>query len=660
MKLHLLRKIINKKNLLFIFAIFSLTFAPVLVSQAMDQSFISPTAANVSVISQNGSATIINRSDKRYFVPNKTSPEWNSFQQNPPKYVSIAVCDDGVCSEGEDSTTCPEDCPVATGYCGDGVCSNTQVEVTYSPPKVVDRYEKVCVKKRSGWLWVPIVGIVLLATGNDKYTQCDYANVKVSVTTGWEPAGEVYAITNTSIRQQVCKDDCMPPSGSGCGSCGYDSSGNLCPNYCSNRGYNMINCSYHSATVNNSSGCAQQEMVYNDNPIKKYFTASEALANAAAVACQSSSFTTSGGYGCNYGGDTSALCPAGQYCPDTGGLKPGTSLTSWNPYATAPSCGAGSFCPLGSIFQRICPKNTYSTGGASVCTACPSGTISMPGANNIDKCAPFYKANDGVCNNAGDGINGETPASSPFDCPDTNTLAKWKNDGRCTGIENSTNSPSDCHCGNGTCDDSETALSCLVDCACMDSTCGTRKYNSSNYTWTVFNEGKFCNSYGSQVANVSDCKYMNAGEVCGNGTCESGEGYRSDIARIVCPLDCHCGNGYCETGETMANCGLDCFCGDGSCNHGEYSGSCPSDCHCGNGQCEGSYNENATNCSTDCRCGDHICSYGEDYSSCSTDCPLEIGSCGDGVCGYTDLGNGKTRKETIANCAVDCGLQQMQ
>jgi len=673
MKLNLLRKQFNKRNLLLLFVIIFLSIAPALIIQASSNDVIQPDSYRLyatttkNVLIKRGTSTVINRSDKDYLIPNKTTPEWDSFAKNPPKYVEIGICDvDGVCGAGEDSTSCPEDCPVATGYCGDGICSNTQVDVPYPGGKLVDKYEKICVTKRTGWMWVPVVNFVLWATGNENYTKCNYGTHQVLVYHGWETAGEVYATTTSLTKQQVCKDDCMPPSGSGCGSCGYDSSGNLCPNYCSNRGYNMINCSYHSASTSNSSGCsAAQAMVYNTNPTKKYFTASEALAYASAVMCQDSSFTVSGGYGCDYGGDTSSMCPAGSYCKPTGGLKPGITLTnyatpSWlsaNGYTAADlqrTCDAGSFCPLGSIFQRICPKNTYSTGGASVCTACPAGTISMPGASSVDFCMPFYKANDGVCQNPQDGINGETPANSPKDCPDSTNLAVWKGDGRCTGIENMTNSPDDCKCGNGICDNSESPLSCLTDCACMDSTCGTATYINNAYT--VFKEGNTCNSYGNIIANQSDCKYMNAGEVCGNGVCENGEKYRSDIGRIVCPLDCHCGDGYCGSGETMANCALDCFCGDGTCNHGEYYGSCISDCHCGNGQCD--YGENALDCATDCRCGDHICSYGE--NTCTTDCGAGSGICGDGICGTMDLGNGKMVRETISNCPDDCGKMQLQ
>jgi hypothetical protein len=49
---------------------------------------------------------IINRSGKDYFAPNKSKAEFESFQQFAPKYVSVSVCGDGVCGEGETMYYC--------------------------------------------------------------------------------------------------------------------------------------------------------------------------------------------------------------------------------------------------------------------------------------------------------------------------------------------------------------------------------------------------------------------------------------------------------------------------------------------------------------------------------------------------------------------------
>lgn len=47
------------------------------------------------------SIVIINRSNKDYFVPRKKLEEFSSFVYNAPRYISIAIDKDGVCSEGE-------------------------------------------------------------------------------------------------------------------------------------------------------------------------------------------------------------------------------------------------------------------------------------------------------------------------------------------------------------------------------------------------------------------------------------------------------------------------------------------------------------------------------------------------------------------------------
>ena len=63
---------------------------------------------------------IINRSDKDYFVPNKTRQEFDSFNANPPRYVSTAICGDKVCSEGE-NTDYPNAAIKTSPLCGSGV-----------------------------------------------------------------------------------------------------------------------------------------------------------------------------------------------------------------------------------------------------------------------------------------------------------------------------------------------------------------------------------------------------------------------------------------------------------------------------------------------------------------------------------------------------------
>lgn len=108
-----------------------------------------------------------------------------------------------------------------------------------------------------------------------------------------------------------------------------------------------------------------------------------------------------------------------------------------------------------------------------------------------------------------------------------------------------------------------------------------------------------------------------AGEVCGNGSCGSGENVSN------CPGDCggnsgdgggsgeQCGNGFCGSGENVSNCPSDCGgdgddgggsgeqCGNGFCGSGENVSNCPGDCGgggSGGGNCSSSA---GVPCSTD-------------------------------------------------------------
>jgi len=651
----------NKYLIIYLGFLFLVIFIPTIIFAATSNDYYqSPSTTTVNVISQRGPSTVINRSDKKVFVPNRTSPEWDSFAKNAPPYVSVSTCPDGQCGEGETSDNCPLDCGGLSGaYCGDGICSNSPTIVYHNPPLKVDVWKQVCQEHARGWIWVPVVNFVVLAIGQMNYQTCD--NVKETVEFYWtsEPKGEVYSVLYPNI-QKACRDDCAPPAGSGCGSCGYDADGKLCPNYCSNRGYNLINCAYQASYTETPTNY-QPNLVINNNSIKKYLTASEALAYAATPMTTNPgyTYTVPASYHCDFGGDTSNLCPAGSYCPLTGGLKGSTALTNWAtlaPYFYSinllqVSCNAGYFCPIASYFPRICPKNTYSTGAASKCTACPVGTESVEGSPSLDFCQPKFQANDGVCN--GNGVTGvENPANSPYDCPDATQIAGtlWKGDHRCTGLEDMNNSPVDCKCGDHICNNNESYLSCMQDCFGFDGICGTKisKYNplTSTYTSTVYSEKNTANSYGNPIP--SDCTGISDADTCGDGTCGTKEGYSPSLGKIICPLDCHCGDGYCVTGEfysptnVAGSCNLDCKCGDSICNNDETATSCIGDCHCGNGRCESQYGENSLTCDDDCYCGDNVCSVGETATSCAKDCsPCNYNS----VC---DAG------EVKAYCA-DCG-----
>lgn len=685
-----MKKILQKKSFIIFLGILVLiaTVPTIIFAIDIQNSYQTiPLTNSGDIVSQRGSTTIVNRSDKKYFVPNKTTPEWDAFAKNAPKYVSVSVCGDGTCSEGETTASCPGDCPIS-GYCGDGICdksTSTRTQVTYVIPQERTVYGKVCDQKMRGWMWVPIVNVVLLASDNATYTQCDDVFKTVKVSSEWVYGSETWDDVVTSAINPVitCKDDCAAPTNAtGCGVCGYDANGSLCPNYCNDGGYNLNLCIYKDPyTIFDNNIVA-----LNGKPsLKKYLTADEALAvtDTQSYDYNVNTYRVAGSYTCAFGSNDTNFCPAGSYCPFTGGLKPGTtltaSLTAWLTSASGgknlsdlqKTCDPGFFCPTAASYERPCPINTYSTGSAAECTSCPAGTKAMGRSTTAEMCQLAYKAGDGVCN-IGNGTIGENPTNSPYDCPDANQAGTlWKGDGRCSGAETMTNSPSDCSCGNGICDNGETYLSCLADCACLDGVCGTTKTSYSGTTYgpkffyaEVYKEGKYCTTDKGSVLNPSDCKNMNDGEVCGNGVCEAGEGYSSSLGHFVCPVDCHCGNGKCDTGEFYSNyghsCNSDCACGNGVCDSGspyyENSSNCMADCHCGNYVCEfySPYTENNGNCYSDCHCGDNICSYsnllnnyfdmGETTSTCPTDCSTTCD--GDHKC---EPENGEYR----ANCA-DC------
>ena len=565
----------------------------------------------------NGVYSFINRCQATLFVGNKTSPEFDSFLSGAPACVERNECGDGVCqSSTENTTNCPDDCYRPSGYCGDGICqtnSGVQVWVSYNPPQETTYWEKTCREKTSRWLWVPVVNLVLVLTGNSSHMVCDDVKKTVKVYGGYVDGGEAYTVSDPT-KQTECKQDCSPPSTVGCGTCGYNANGDLCPNYCGDKGYNLTNCSFKAGTsvTDCREGNPAIPLVKNNDNLflKKYFSVASALANTAPQDCYT--YTTDPYWGCDNSDDAS-LCPAGYYCTNAGGLKP--SFCPSGKTCQMITCPAGSFCPKGSSYPRYCYYNYYSDAGASSCTKCPTGTGTMTGgAAGVATCEPLNIANDGVCNPL------ENPTNSPQDCPDNfsdSRQAGWVGDGLCTGIETMANSL-DCSCGNGTCDANESDLLCIADCACLDNICDRGETNKC--------------TVGSVIQTNPGCSTLANADRCGDGICSTGEGYNETLRKIVCRADCFCGNGVCEPaiGETMSTCFRDCSCGNGICDGTDTRYNCLQDCSCGDRTCQPQYGEHWSNCSTDCHCGNHTCEsqYNETPSSCSLDCSV----CGNGIC----------------------------
>jgi hypothetical protein len=114
------------------------------------------------------------------------------------------------------------------------------------------------------------------------------------------------------------------------------------------------------------------------------------------------------------GGATScSQCPSGKY-GSTAGL---------NTSACSGPCPAGSFCPVGTASPtELCPQGTYSINGASSCSACPLATpYSPPGSTSSASCSSCASRNGP--SSCGGGLHGKMLSVSPPAC--TGSLASW-------------------------------------------------------------------------------------------------------------------------------------------------------------------------------------------------------------------------------------------
>jgi len=186
-----MKKFFNKKiliislGLLFLITVIPIliTVIPIITMPQTSQADVAPlpffkstsTVTIANVQTQGGTTTIVNLSDKDYFIPNKSTPEWYAFEANTPQYVTVSRCGDYVKGIGETTNNCPTDAGTGASYCGDGVCDvnpSTLVLEHYDPPRQDIAYDKVCKIKTNGWLFVPIVGIIVAASGNAFKVTC--------------------------------------------------------------------------------------------------------------------------------------------------------------------------------------------------------------------------------------------------------------------------------------------------------------------------------------------------------------------------------------------------------------------------------------------------------------------------------------------------------
>lgn len=166
------------------------------------------------------------------------------------------------------------------------------------------------------------------------------------------------------------------------------------------------------------------------NPIKGRTSSADCLQTPAgfytlAGATEYLSTKCAAGYYCLAGSTTATQwpCPAGTFRGITGGRKPEDCAVCKSGYVCATSavvtpsnCGAGNYCPLGTIIPELCPVGTYSAAlnlpDSRSCTKCPTGFycgskgMTSVGADS-EKCdAGFYCIEGATRPDPTDGITG--------------------------------------------------------------------------------------------------------------------------------------------------------------------------------------------------------------------------------------------------------------
>ena len=246
-------------------------------------------------------------------------------------------------------------------------------------------------------------------------------------------------------------------------------------------------------------------------------------------------------------------------------------------------------------------------------------------------------------------------------------------DDECDGLENTTNCPGDCSpigkpdlayacildgCQAGQCvqyPECNAGLKCVSECGDLECTVDCIQ---------ALQGGQIRNFVFSMVlcGIEQQCLAPEAGPVCGNGTCEYGEG------KISCPDDCgepppgfgcmleHCNVGNCPNSNSCSK-ALLCVaaCQDAACtlqciDDGPHwvesflfgvaecaadagcipKGAAPKPAECGDGTCD--LTENPFDCFEDCKagpdaCGNGVCDIGETFEGCEADCKVDGGSC---------------------------------
>lgn len=271
-----MKKLINKKFLAIGLAtlFFALSLVFFVKAQEGEQPFYRVNSASTTPAGakrfDNVLIHILNRSGKDYFVPNKTTAEFNSFGNNAPNYVSVSVCGDRVCGDGESALTCPLDCSTPGSeieYCGNGVCDERWVSSTSTQTVTVLAKDKVC-QGLSGWFYNVYRSAYFLVTGSQLSNACNSTEETIETTTWTKTGNEDWG---------TCPDDCSPSITSGCGVCGYNGAGDLCPNFCDGGQMNLVNCE-RSGPVDILMVSAYKQIASKNKNIADYFLVASALA----------------------------------------------------------------------------------------------------------------------------------------------------------------------------------------------------------------------------------------------------------------------------------------------------------------------------------------------------------------------------------------------
>jgi hypothetical protein len=182
------------------------------------------------------------------------------------------------------------------------------------------------------------------------------------------------------------------------------------------------------------------------NPIEGRRTLSECLETPAgyytsAGATEYLTTPCSAGYYCLAGSTTATEwpCPIGTYRGFTGGRQPEDCAVCKSGYVCAAvatvtpvDCGAGNYCPIGTVIQELCPIGTYSAAvnnaDSRSCTKCPTGhycgTKGMTAVTTSDYCdSGFYCIEGATRPDPTDGITGKICPAGGFWLAGTTTVS---------------------------------------------------------------------------------------------------------------------------------------------------------------------------------------------------------------------------------------------